>query len=109
MICVLEVIEGPAKGKRIWIKENQCIEIGRVSTADFAIPADLHMSRRHLLFESNLDGFRVRDIGSANGTFLNNARILVENLTTGDIVRAAPAEKDRQRRDVGGTPNRGFA
>ena len=88
MICVIEIIEGPARGKRIWIKENQCIEVGRVSSADFPIPSDLHMSRRHLLFESNQNGFRIRDLGSANGTFLNNARIIVENLATGDTVRA---------------------
>ena len=88
MICVLEIIDGPARGKRIWIKENQCVEIGRVSTADFSIPSDSHMSRRHLLLETTQNGFRIRDLGSANGTFLNNSRITVQNVTSGDRVRA---------------------
>ena len=88
MICVLDVIQGPARGKRIWLKENQCIEIGRISTADFSIPADTHLSRRHLLLDSTKNGFRIRDVGSANGTFLNDVRILVQDLKSGDTVRA---------------------
>ncbi len=88
MICVLDVIQGPARGKRIWLKENQCIEIGRISSADFSIPADTHLSRRHLLLDSTKNGFRIRDVGSANGTFLNDVRILVQDLKSGDTVRA---------------------
>ncbi len=105
MICVLEVIEGPARGKRIWLKENMSIEVGRVSTADFAVPSDGHMSRRHLLLESTKGGFRVRDMGSANGTFLNDARITVENLSTGDTVRAGMTTFSVSIRDRGENPH----
>ncbi len=105
MICVLEVIEGPARGKRIWLKENMSIEIGRVSTADFAVPSDGHMSRRHLLLESIKGGFRVRDMGSANGTFLNDTRITVENLAAGDTVRAGMTSFSVSIRDRGENPH----
>ncbi len=88
MICVLDVIDGPARGKRIWVKENQCLEIGRVSSADFCIPTDSHLSRRHLLLDSTQNGFRVRDVGSANGTYLNNQRVTVHSLNSGDSIRA---------------------
>ncbi len=88
MICVLDVIDGPARGKRIWVKENQCLEIGRISSADFCIPTDSHLSRRHLLLDSTQNGFRVRDVGSANGTFLNNQRVTVHALRSGDSIRA---------------------
>lgn len=88
MICVLDVIDGPARGKRIWVKENQCLEIGRISSADFSIPTDSHLSRRHLLLDSTQNGFRVRDVGSANGTFLNNQRVTVHALRSGDSIRA---------------------
>lgn len=81
------------------------IEIGRVSTADFAVPADGHMSRRHLLLESTKGGFRVRDMGSANGTFLNEARITVENLSTGDTVRAGMTSFSVSIRDRGENPH----
>ncbi|MDZ4848950.1 MAG: FHA domain-containing protein [Pirellulaceae bacterium] len=88
MICVLDIIDGPARGKRFWVKQNQCIEVGRISTADFSIPLDSHMSRRHLLLDSTQNCFRVRDVGSANGTFLNNDPVQVSELRAGDRIRA---------------------
>ena len=71
MICVLDVTAGPARGKRFWLRSNQQIEIGRLSSADFAIPGDSHMSRRHLILEGTNSAFRVRDVGSVNYTFVN--------------------------------------
>lgn len=88
MICVLDVTSGPARGRRFWLRTNQQIEIGRISSADIAVPADPHMSRRHLILEGTLSSFRVRDVGSANGTFVNNARISSVELCTGDQIRA---------------------
>jgi pSer/pThr/pTyr-binding forkhead associated (FHA) protein len=88
MICVLDIIDGPARGQRLWVKENQCFEIGRISAADFPIPSDSHLSRRHLLLDSTENGFRVRDVGSSNGTYLNNLRVEVQELKSGDILRA---------------------
>jgi len=105
MICVLEIIDGPARGKRIWLREDQSLEVGRVSTADFSIPSDSHMSRRHLLFEAITNGFRVRDVGSANGTFVNNKKISVAELQTGDIVRAGMTVLSVSMRNNGENPH----
>jgi hypothetical protein len=88
MICVLNVLVGPACGKRICILENQCFEIGRLSLSDFPITADSHLSRRHLLIDSTKQSFRVRDLGSSNGTYVNDNRIEVETLRQGDLIRA---------------------
>ncbi len=88
MICVLDVTAGPARGKRFWLRSNQQIEIGRVSSADFAIPADPHMSRRHLILEGTHSAFRVRDVGSVNGTFVNNAKVSTMELCSGDRIQA---------------------
>ncbi|MEO8269317.1 MAG: FHA domain-containing protein [Aureliella sp.] len=88
MICVLDVTAGPARGKRFWLRSNQQIEIGRISSADFAIPADAHMSRRHLILEGTQSAFRVRDVGSVNGTFVNNAKVSTVELCSGDFIRA---------------------
>ena len=88
MICVLDVTAGPARGKRFWIRSDQRVEIGRLSSADFAIPADAHMSRRHLILEGTHSIFRVRDVGSVNGTFVNNAKINAVELCAGDQIRA---------------------
>ncbi len=64
------------------------MEVGRVSTADFSVPTDQHMSRRHLVLEGDAEGFRVRDVGSANGTYVNEARINAVELCNGDQIRA---------------------
>ncbi len=88
MICVFDVIEGPARGKRFWLRPNQLMEIGRISTADFSVPADQHMSRYHFIVEATMNAFRVRDVGSSNGTFVNDAKVTALELCSGDRIRA---------------------
>ena len=88
MICVIDVIEGPAKGQRIWLKGNQSVEVGRLSSVDFSIPADNHLSRRHLRLDAHDKVFCIHDEGSANGTYLNNERITECKLNSGDLIRA---------------------
>ena len=88
MICVLDITAGPERGRRVWIKADERLEIGRISTADMAITTDPHMSRRHLVLEGTAQTFRLRDVGSANGTFVNAARISNVELCHGDRVRA---------------------
>lgn len=88
MICVLDITAGPERGRRVWIKAEERLEIGRLSTADMAITTDPHMSRRHLVLEGVAQAFRLRDVGSANGTFVNAARVSNVELCHGDRVRA---------------------
>ncbi len=107
MICVLEITEGPARGKRIFLKENTSLEVGRVSTAYLSIPSDSHMSRRHLLLESIDNVFRVRDVGSSNGTFVNNSKISSVELHTGDIIRAGMTVLSVVIRNDGENPHDG--
>lgn len=88
MICVLDILQGPAAGKRIYLRDHQCIEVGRSASADFSIPTDSHMSRRHFLVDSTTTTVRIRDVGSSNGTFVNDHRITVIELKDGDTIRA---------------------
>ena len=88
MICVLDVTQGPARGRRFWIRTNESVQIGRISTADFSVPTDRHMSRHHLILEGRDGTFRVRDVGSANGTFVNDARVTIIELCNGDRIKA---------------------
>ncbi|MFO1064930.1 MAG: FHA domain-containing protein [Pirellulales bacterium] len=88
MICVLDIIEGPARGRRFWLKPNDRLEVGRISSADVPVPSDPHMSRHHLMFEALHSTVRVRDVGSTNGTFVNNIRISKVELSVGDKIRA---------------------
>jgi len=88
MFCLLKVIDGPARGAQLLLGRNQRVLIGRVSTADFSIATDQHLSRSHLVVEGLGDSFRVTDAGSSNGTFVNNTLIHTVQICSGDIIRA---------------------
>jgi hypothetical protein len=88
MFCLLKVIDGPARGAQLRLLDNQRLAIGRLSTADFSISGDQHLSRNHMVIEGEGGAFRVRDEGSRNGTFVNNILIRSTILCSGDIIRA---------------------
>jgi pSer/pThr/pTyr-binding forkhead associated (FHA) protein len=87
MICVLNVVRGPAKQCRYVLRENDSVEIGRSAHADIALPADPQLSRRHVLINSKGTGFSICDLGSSNGTFVNDERVNRATLSTGDVIR----------------------
>lgn len=62
------------------------IAIGRHPDNDIVIQDDL-ASRFHCVVEPDGDGFRLRDLGSRNGTKLNDERIDVASLKPGDVIR----------------------
>jgi|GEM_PF-2859685 len=88
MICLLRIIDGPAAGQKCWLRDDQNVSIGRLSTSEFAIPLDMHLSRRHLMLEGLGDKFRIRDVGSSNGTWVNGVKIAVAELCNRDLIRA---------------------
>jgi pSer/pThr/pTyr-binding forkhead associated (FHA) protein len=87
MICVFNVIGGPSRGTRVWVQTNETLEIGRRSNAGFSIHADTYLSRHHCIVEGLKSAFRVRDVGSVNGTFVNNAKVNSIELCDGDRIR----------------------
>ena len=50
------------------------VVIGRAPECDISVPAD-EMSRRHALVKPTPEGLSVEDLGSSNGTFINNKRV----------------------------------
>jgi len=87
MICVLNVVLGPAKRQRYVLRQNEAFEIGRAAEADICISEDMKISRRHVLIGFKGDSFQVSDLGSSNGTFVNDERINRSRIVTGDIIR----------------------
>ena len=65
------------------------ISVGRSSSAELCFPEDAGLSRQHFAFEPEGDDWTVQDLGSKNGTFVNNiplkARLV---LTPGDRITA---------------------
>ena len=69
------------------------LAIGRSSTAELCFPEDAGLSRQHFAFEPEGDDWTVQDLGSKNGTFVNNiplkARLILrpgDRITAGHLV-----------------------
>ncbi|KAA2284806.1 FHA domain-containing protein [Arenimonas fontis] len=60
--------------------------IGRAVEADISVPAE-EISRRHALVKPTPDGLSVEDLGSSNGTYINNRRVQQGFLGPGDELR----------------------
>jgi len=69
MSLMLEIVEGPGAGKQYDI--DRPVVIGRDDTADLVID-DSQASRRHARIEPTGHGAVVEDMGSTNGTFIND-------------------------------------
>ncbi|MFN7953788.1 MAG: FHA domain-containing protein [bacterium] len=82
--AVLRVLEGPGKGDTWAI--HGALRIGRGDTNDLSI-ADRNVSTLHAMLEPAGAGrFRIRDLESRNGTFVNGERVTDRVLEDGDVV-----------------------
>ncbi|MEE9212285.1 MAG: ATPase, T2SS/T4P/T4SS family [Phycisphaeraceae bacterium] len=75
---------------QIALKE-QPVTIGRHSD-NVVVLADTLASRRHCVIERCEDGYRVRDLGSRNGTLVNGDRITTTTLSSGDTITIGNTE-----------------
>ncbi len=72
---VLEVVDGPAAGQTATMGVDGSITVGRGKDADLRITSDRAISRHHFAIEGKAATFRLVDMGSANGTLLDGARV----------------------------------
>ena len=87
------VIQGPDGNTRT-IPLTGRLTVGRSNSAELCFPEDAGLSRQHFVFEPDGDGgWTVQDLGSKNGTFVNNiplkARLLLQpgdRITAGHLV-----------------------
>ena len=95
------------------------ITMGREANNDVMVP-EASVSRNHAQIFKTEEGFRLRDLGSTNGTFVNNTRITTEEylLYDGDRIRlgagevtlvfqstaTAPAAAEEEAQPVEGAP-----
>jgi pSer/pThr/pTyr-binding forkhead associated (FHA) protein len=74
---------------------KKCIYIGRNATNAISIKDDPLVSRKHALIEHVNGGYFLSDLGSTNGTYLNNQPVLKNQkvpLKPGDIIRIGKTE-----------------
>jgi transcriptional regulator with GAF, ATPase, and Fis domain len=82
----LQVTAGPLADSVYLLNEPE-VRIGRDPSNTLAI-SDLSLSRRHCLLTREEDGYRLRDLESRNGTFVNGAVAADKRLSHGDQISA---------------------
>lgn len=83
--CLLQIY--PVSLERQLIPLNEAMQVlGRDDSADIAV-ADASISRRHASIERTEQGYWISDLGSTNGTFVNEKRVDRSPLVPGDRVQ----------------------
>jgi diguanylate cyclase (GGDEF)-like protein len=82
---VLVVISGKPLGKSFFLTKDVII-LGRDLTVEISIP-ETSISRKHTEFKVVPQGIQVNDLGSTNGTYVNDQKIESAILNDGDLIR----------------------
>jgi HD-GYP domain-containing protein (c-di-GMP phosphodiesterase class II) len=80
------VRSGKELGRTIVVSSGQTISIGRLKGCDVVVD-DEAASRRHCTIAAREDACVVSDLQSANGTFVNEKRIVSQAIARGDKIR----------------------
>jgi pSer/pThr/pTyr-binding forkhead associated (FHA) protein len=83
--ALLVVQRGPNAGARFLLDADRTTA-GRQPSSDIFLD-DVTVSRKHAEFVRDGDSFRVRDVGSLNGTYVNRDRVDDVPLAAGDEVQ----------------------
>ena len=85
----LIVEKGPSAGEEFLLAQKSVV-LGRGPCVDVPL-ADTAMSREHVAFELQADGFRARDLASTNGMRINGGDTLIADLKHGDSIEVGTA------------------
>ncbi len=88
MRVILEVLQGPRKGRSFAFDRHDTFIVGRSRFVHCSMPEDMALSRDHFMIEINPPQCELRDLGSTNGTFVNNERVDRIRLSSGDVIAA---------------------
>ncbi len=88
MRVILEVLQGPRQGQSFVFDRHDTFIVGRSRFVHCPMPEDSALSRDHFLIEINPPRCEVRDLGSTNGTFVNERRVDRVKLSSGDRIAA---------------------
>jgi serine/threonine-protein kinase len=88
MRVILEVLQGPRKGRSFVFDRHDTFIVGRSRFVHCPMPEDMALSRDHFIIEINPPLCELRDLGSTNGTFVNNQRVDRIRLASNDLIAA---------------------
>jgi serine/threonine-protein kinase len=88
MRVILDVVQGPLEGRQFILDRPDSFIVGRSRFVHCPMPEDLALSRDHFMIEVNPPSCELRDLGSTNGTYVNNQRVDRVRLTSQDLIAA---------------------
>src|SRR3954466_4627776 len=102
---ILEIVEGPGAGKQVPV--DGALDVGRESSLALHLDEDGQVSRRHARFSLQGSDVVVEDLGSTNGTYVNEQPISSPRmLRAGDKVRVGLTVLElRTRQQVAARPS----
>jgi pSer/pThr/pTyr-binding forkhead associated (FHA) protein len=71
---ILTITSGIMRGKKFTFEEHDTFLLGRMDDCHICLPDDPCVSRHHFIIEVNPPDARIRDLGSLNGTFVNDKK-----------------------------------
>jgi pSer/pThr/pTyr-binding forkhead associated (FHA) protein len=83
--AMVVVHRGANKGSRYLISDERT-SIGRSPESEIFLD-DVTVSRSHAVIERNGSAFALNDLGSLNGTYINNQSLKTSPLTSGDEIQ----------------------
>jgi len=83
--CQLVIVEGGSKGTKLDLDQKR-ITVGKREGNDLVVD-DRAVSRNHIEIVPEEDSYLLRDLGSTNGTFVNETKIREAFLVPGDVIR----------------------
>jgi hypothetical protein len=90
--AILEVRRGPLAPRKVILQPGDRFCVGRSNVTEVPIARDARMSAEHFLVSWNADRCTVLDLGSADGTWLDGARVREAQLDNGAWIRAGETD-----------------
>jgi pSer/pThr/pTyr-binding forkhead associated (FHA) protein len=81
----LDQVEGTA-GRRMHDIGDEIVTVGRSPESSIFLD-DVTVSREHAQIERGDSGYRIHDVGSLNGTYVNRVRVDAVDLRNGDEIQ----------------------
>ena len=73
-------------GRELFPLAGERVTLGKASTNAVALEHDPTVSRLHAILENHGSAWSIRDMGSRNGTYVNNEKVRAHALVNGDAI-----------------------
>ncbi|MFC1759379.1 diguanylate cyclase [Planctomycetota bacterium] len=84
--CLVRIYPTDGGPCGLWDLDKECVTIGRAASCDIQLEDD-SVSREHAEIRYEAEGYVIQDLGSTNGTWVNDIHFMESPLVAGDRIR----------------------